>query len=129
MSPPKEQQQLTKTSKCLVDLWNRHHIPAGIIYLSPDGPKVIASQNILNCLNTILRNSGELGNAIEADFDVLRQLGDGEYFSLDDQGNPVRAFRGTEDPEPLPFPPDDMTQKQCWAYLRKEIEKEQIREE
>ena len=36
------------------------------------------------------------------------------------------TFRGHEDPNVPPFPLDYMTQKQCWAYLRKEIEKEQI---
>ena len=128
MPRPKEERQFTPTAKCLVNLWNKHHIPAGVIFLAPDGPRVIAPENMRECLNNILRTDPRLAEAIDNDSDVLREMGEDEYFSLDQHDNPVRAFRAAGDPGLLPFPPDYLTQKEMWRYLADEAEKEQIRE-
>ena len=89
---------------------------------------MIAPQNMRECLNNILRTDPRLAEAIDNDSDVLREMGEDEYFSLDQHDNPIRAFRAAGDPGLLPFPPDYLTQKEMWRYLGDEIEKEQIRE-
>ena len=58
---------------------------------------------------------------------MLVEMGDENYFNTDVEDNIVRRFKGLEDLSPLPFPPDDLTQKHAWRYLRIKIEKEHIR--
>ena len=58
---------------------------------------------------------------------MLVEMGDENYFNTDVEDNIVRRFKGLEDLSPLPFPPDDLTQKHAWRYLRIKIETEHIR--
>ena len=58
---------------------------------------------------------------------MLVEMGDENYFNTDVEDNIVRRFKGLEDLSPLPFPPDDLTQKHAWRYLRIKIEKGHIR--
>ena len=42
---------------------------------------------------------------------MLVEMGDENYHVTDAEGNIVKRFSGLEGLSPLPFPPEDMTQK------------------
>ena len=58
---------------------------------------------------------------------MLVNQGNQNYYDIDEDGNVTRQLRAQEEPKLLPFPIEDLNQKQCWPWLRTEIEKEHIR--